>query len=121
MTAEAAPAMPAGSNLTLSERQALERFKAALQSLLGNDLLAVRLFGSRARGAGTEESDIDVLVIVRKLDRDVSRRIAEESLEVDLAYDTNVSATVMSTEEYETHQRWRTLFYRNVERESVPL
>ena len=113
--------MPACSTLTVREREGLERFKAALESLLGNDLVSVRLFGSRARGTATEESDVDVLVIVRKLDRDVSRRIAEESLEVDLAYDTNLSATVMSTEEYETHRRWRTLFYRDVERESVPL
>jgi predicted nucleotidyltransferase len=121
MMAEAGMIMPACSTLTVREREALGRFKAALQSLLGNDLVLVRLFGSRARGAGAEESDIDVLVIVRKFNREVSRRIAEESLDIDLAYDTNLSATVMSTEEYETHQRWRTLFFRDVERESVPL
>jgi predicted nucleotidyltransferase len=119
--AEAGMTVPACPTLTVTEREALARFKAALQSLLGNDLVSVRLFGSRVRGTGTEESDVDVLVIVRKLDREVSRRIAEESLEVDLAYDTNLSATVMTTEEYETHRWWRTLFYRDVERESVTL
>ena len=36
--------------LTEKEKEGLEQFKDALQSLLGDNLLSLRLFGSRAHG-----------------------------------------------------------------------
>jgi uncharacterized protein len=107
--------------LTEAERQALARFKGALQSLLGDNLLSLRLFGSRARGEATEESDLDVLVVVRKKDRALCRRIVEESLEVDLAYEINLAPTILSADEYQQNQEYGTPFYHNVEREGVSL
>lgn len=107
--------------LTKVEQQALARFRDALRSLLGENLLSLRLFGSRARAEGTEESDLDVLVLVKKKDRDLCRRIVEESLEVDLAYGTNLAPTVLSADEYRQNQEYGTPFYRNIEREGVSL
>jgi len=108
-------------SLTQPEEEGLARFKDALQSLLGDNLLSLRLFGSRARGEGTEESDLDVLVLVQKRDRDLCRRIVEESLEVDLAYGTNLAPTILTADEYRQNQEYGTPFYRNVEREGVSL
>lgn len=107
--------------LTQVEEQALARFRSALQSLLGDNLLSLRLFGSRVRGEGTEESDLDVLVVVQKKDRALCRRIVEESLEADLAFGTNLAPTILSAEEYRQNQEWGTPFYQNIERESVSL
>lgn len=107
--------------LTEAEQQALVRFKNAVESLLGENLLSLRLFGSRVRGEGTEESDLDVLVVVQKKDRALCRRIVEESLEVDLAYGINLAPTILSAAEYQQNQEYGTPFYRNVEREGVPL
>lgn len=107
--------------LTQQEKNGLERFKGALQRLLGDNLLSLRLFGSRARGEGTDESDLDVLVIVTKKDRALCRRIVEESLEVDLACDVNLAPTILTANEYRQNQDYGTPFYRNVEREGVSL
>lgn len=107
--------------LTQLEQQGLARFKSALESLLGENLLSLRLFGSRVHGEGTEESDLDVLVVLQKKDRALCRRIVEESLEVDLAYGTNLAPTILSGGEYRQNQEWGTPFYRNIERESVSL
>ena len=76
--------------MTSAERQSLERFKATVEPLLGENLVSLRLFGSRAREEGTEESDLDVSVIVRHKDRALCRSIVEAALEIDLAYDTNL-------------------------------
>jgi predicted nucleotidyltransferase len=107
--------------LTQAEQQALACFRQALQSFLGENLLSLRLFGSRVRGEGTEESDLDVLVVVQKKDRALCRRIVEESLEVDLAYDTNLAPTILSADEYRQNKQYGTPFYHNVEREGVSL
>ena len=62
------------------------------------------LFASRAREEGTEESDLDVLVVVRKKHRTLYRRIIEESLEIDLAYGTDLAPTILNASEYEQNR-----------------
>ncbi len=81
--------------LRLPERNALQGFKTILESLQADNLISLRLFGSRARGEGTEESDLDVLIVLREKNRVLCRRIVvAEALEIDLA------PTILSVEEY---------------------
>jgi len=56
----------------------------------------VRLFGSRARGDASPESDLDVCVILDKLDRDARDLISHIAWEV--GYENDV---VMATIKYE--------------------
>lgn len=44
----------------------LREVKLKLQEILGDDLVEVVLFGSYARGEATEESDVDLLVVVKR-------------------------------------------------------
>jgi predicted nucleotidyltransferase len=53
----------AAARLSAEERRVLERWIERLRAAI--DLEAVWLFGSRARGEGDEESDVDLLVITR--------------------------------------------------------
>jgi len=48
------------------------------------DIESVYLFGSRARGEGNIESDIDIAVIVkdRKMIKDVTRRMVDASIKI---------------------------------------
>ena len=107
--------------LTETEQQALGGFKTSLQPLLGDNLLSLRLFGSRVREEGTEESDLDVLVVVQNKDRGLCRRIVEESLDIDLTYGTNLAPTILSAHEYQQNREYGTPFYHNVEREGLSL
>ncbi|WP_456421086.1 nucleotidyltransferase family protein [Thermococcus sp.] len=45
----------------------LREVKEKLAEILGDDLVEVILFGSYARGEAREDSDVDVLVVVKKL------------------------------------------------------
>lgn len=55
----------ASAKLSDGERALLDRYVEALVSELGEELGAVWLFGSRARGQGLGlESDVDILVLV---------------------------------------------------------
>lgn len=52
------------ATLSTGERAVLDRFVAMLRERLGDELHAVWLFGSRARGERVDElSDIDLLVV----------------------------------------------------------
>ena len=107
--------------LSTAEREALAQFKAELRQLLEENLLTLRLFGSRARGEGTDESDLDVLVVLRSRDRVVCRRIVQAALDADLAYGVNLAPTIVTQAEYDRNREYRTPFYRNVEREGIAL
>jgi predicted nucleotidyltransferase len=55
----------AETSLLADERTLIERFVKELRARLQDELHAIWLFGSRARGeAPSEESDVDVLVLV---------------------------------------------------------
>jgi predicted nucleotidyltransferase len=70
--------------LSAAEQQVLTAFKAALIARFGDRLARLSLFGSRARGGGRDDSDLDLLVEVR----DVT---ADERIDiVDLAADLSV-------------------------------
>jgi hypothetical protein len=42
---------------------------------------ALRLFGSKARGDATKETDIDVLVVVNEFGRDVERKMSDAAFQ----------------------------------------
>ena len=76
----------ATTSLSEGERRAAERFIELLKRELGDELIAVWLFGSRARGepSGGEDSDVDLLVVTERGKeneeriRDIARQMGEE-------------------------------------------
>jgi predicted helicase len=77
----------------------------------------VDTFETAEKAQKEPESDLDVLVLVRTKDPALCRRIVEAALDADLAYDTNVAPTILTTTEYDLNREYRTPFYRNVEAE----
>jgi uncharacterized protein len=71
-------------SLSLAELGDLRAFRATLEARFGGRLERLVLFGSRARGEGHEQSDLDVLVLVRDLTK------AERRAVVNLAYDVEL-------------------------------
>lgn len=106
--------------MTLHLQTVLHELKAGLQTLYGDRLAGVVLYGSQARGDAGEDSDIDVLIVLRgelkpgEEIRRTSRLIAELSLE----YDTLLSRMFVSETDFGQGQD---PLIRNVQREGVPL
>jgi predicted nucleotidyltransferase len=83
--------------LRVDERAALEGLRAWLAVRFGTRLRELALFGSRARGDGDEESDLDVLVVVDDLDSSEAREIAAFRGELLTRHDVLVSPFSVST------------------------
>lgn len=99
-------------------------FLERLQEREGDNLLRVILFGSVARGDAGEDSDIDVLVLVKKGNGlDLLDRIVEISVEADLEageYRTHLSPLAYGLEEFNEKQ-YVIPFFRNIEKDGVVL
>ena len=102
----------------------LEAFLERLREREGNNLLRVVLFGSVARGYAGEDSDIDVLVLVKDGEGlDLLDRIVEISVEADLEageYRTHLSPLAYGFEEFSEKQN-NVPFFWHIEEDGVVL
>jgi len=101
-------------------RRILLSLRRDLVRVLGDQLQAVILYGSQARGQARSGSDIDVLVVVRDDSdyADLIRRTSEVVAALSLQYDVVISRAFVSSERFEHEQ---TPFLLNVRREGVPI
>jgi predicted nucleotidyltransferase len=101
-------------------RELLLILRQQLSGLLGDDLYALLLFGSRARGEAHPESDVDILIVMRGgFDYDdLLVRTSPLIATLSLQYDTVISRAFVSQQQFEQE---RTPFMLNVRREAVPV
>ena len=95
-------------SLSLSEKDriALQEFRERLVPLLGNKLLKMVLFGSKAEGRATAESDIDVLVLIKDEATALRHQIWDQAFEVNLKHGVYISPRIIPLSTYE-HPVWR--------------
>ena len=82
------------------ERGAVKALGSALRALLGDRLVMLRLYGSRARGDHEKDSDIDIAVVVRGLNGRLKVKVLNVVAGVELEYLTPLSALVLGEAEF---------------------
>lgn len=103
------------------EWAALQSFIQAIQVNYQNQVQMVVLFGSKARGDDSPESDIDVLVVLRNGDwrlRDTMRILGAR---VSLEHDVLLSIRAVSLDKWAELARYQFPLYRAIQAEGVIL
>ncbi len=108
-------------HLTAAERQAVDEFVAELRKRYGSRIVDVQLFGSRARGEGGPESDLDLLIVVSGDERQIAGDITRLGSRLDLEYGVVLSDLTMSLDRFEWHRRHQAPLYRHLLREGIGL
>lgn len=103
------------------QREAIELFSKNIKERLSPNIKDVRLFGSVARGTDTPESDIDILVLVEKDDRDISDAIMDIVVDINLEYDVVITPIIITGSHYANPLFRETAFFHNLESEGVSL
>ena len=101
--------------------QLLSEVLAHAQDCFGSNLDGVILYGSHARGDADEESDVDIMILVRQPAEQMARQRREWSrfgTGLDLKYEVFTS---LKLQDADTFYAWQdTLpFFRNVTKEGV--
>lgn len=114
----------AEASLTGSERGAVERLISTLRAELGDELIAVWLFGSRARGEPRRaESDIDLVVVTRRGERG-QRLLGRIAVDAELAADEggiDLMPHAVDPEHLEDRRQIRSFFMQELDRDKVVL
>jgi len=108
-----------GINNNLMRDSRIARLRRDLKFRLGKNLQQIVLFGSRARGDAKPDSDYDVLVLVKDVNRSVKDAIDDIAGELLCEFGMVVSA-FPTTEESVRSRRFSPLLM-NVNREGVIL
>lgn len=95
----------------------------SLQHVYGDKLKTVVLYGSVARGTQTDDSDIDIMILIDGNNDELRKyddKLSDVSTDFSLKYLKVLSVVDISYQEYED---WKNLspFYKNVSEEGVIL
>ncbi len=101
------------------EMEVVKGFCADVRKALGDNVVSITLFGSRARGEGDEESDIDVLILLEESSLEIHWRISEITVDYMLEYDVPLSPITFTEAEWRKNKERGSFFIENVEKEGV--
>ena len=101
----------------------LDKVCKKAKSVFGDSLVAVKLYGSYARGDYDDESDIDIMIIadISPDERcNLKSALSEYIFDLDLEYNVLLSVFIQDNATYE---RYKTSypFFKNIERDGVDL
>ena len=103
------------------QRAAVKDALRRLHSKYPGRILSTVLFGSVARGDFTRDSDIDVLVVVDRLDVDFKWDIWGVGSQVSLEFDVILDLHVFSQAHWGSLRAKHRTLWRNVERDGIEL
>lgn len=98
-----------------------EELVQGLTDIFQKDISMIILYGSAARNEATDESDIDVAIIVKKqMDNETKRRFVSWVADMDIRYERVFS--IVDIQE-SNMKKWENVlpFYQNVRKEGIVL
>jgi predicted nucleotidyltransferase len=106
-------------SLRRNEEVAIRRLKVALSGKF--NLIDFRIFGSKARGDHTAESDIDVMIEIDESNPYIESQIDDIIFKINLENDTLISATFFSKKELEEGPMSESPIYKVIQKEGIPI
>lgn len=107
--------------LNKTEKKALMEFKERLTEKLAGEILELKLFGSKARGNFSKDSDIDILIVLKMVNEVRKNKIYDLVLEMLRKYGVYFSVHIYSKKEYDFLNNIPTVFMQFIKREAIKI
>ncbi len=103
------------------DKSLILEFKKRLPSDVESHLKRLIIFGSRAKGEATEDSDLDVIILVDERTSDIERKLEDVVYQVMWNHDFKpiISLKVFSESQFSDALNRGFSFFRHVEKEGV--
>ncbi len=113
--------MPTSTLLPDAVRDAAERYSRQAKERFPDRRVEVTLFGSYARGEATEASDVDLAVVVDRLDWETQKDLLNLGADLQLETEIPLSPTPIDRKTFEQWLRWERALALHVANEGVRL
>ncbi|MBI5054752.1 MAG: HEPN domain-containing protein [Chloroflexi bacterium] len=105
--------------LTPEERRVLDKFVEVLKREGNGQILLAALFGSKARGEATEDSDIDVLIVADSATDEFRQHL--RTISPVFIEDALVNKFIFGREQWADYAKRRAVWWQNIQRDGVLL
>ncbi|MFH1738766.1 MAG: nucleotidyltransferase domain-containing protein [bacterium] len=106
-------------NLTQEEQEWLDTYRKVLGERFPGLVEDLIVFGSKARGDATPDSDLDILVIIQEGDHRVKRGVSSPGYHFSIGMDVVPSILVFTVAEWDRFRRLESVFRESVLEEGV--
>ena len=107
--------------LSAHDRRAILGLTEDFFSRFGNQVLQIRLFGSKTRGDDKADSDIDLLILTAHEEWAPKHELLTRGARLSLDYDVLFNLYVISQERWNWMERSRYPIYRTISTEGIEL
>jgi predicted nucleotidyltransferase len=105
--------------MTLEEKAALGELKKALRERY--NVTSVLVYGSKARGDDSPDSDIDVMIVLDDYTPQIEMTIDEMVYDINLDHDCLISVVIFGRRELEEGPMAESPLYKRIMAEGVPV
>ncbi len=105
--------------LNKQERKAIKKFKKELKKELGEQIVEIKLFGSKARGDFNKNSDIDILVVLKNDSEKNKDKVFDVVQNILLEFEVLLSPVIFAKQEYNYLNKIPSIFMQNLKFEGV--
>ncbi|RME49729.1 MAG: nucleotidyltransferase domain-containing protein [Caldilineae bacterium] len=97
----------------------LEKLKRTLAQNLGDNLLMVTLYGSHARGEASKDSDVDLLVVLKRLTPEAEAQVEQIVYKTmwEINFSCYLSLNLIDESHYRMWERHRATLLQNIKRD----
>ncbi len=106
-------------SLSPDDSRWLENFRDTVNARYPELVERMILFGSKARGDAKEDSDLDVLLVIREGDWRVKMKLADLACELALGTDTVPALMILTADEWQKQERSDSVFSEAVQKDGV--
>jgi len=107
------------ASLSLNDKQAIDELKKRLLSHFA--IIEMKIFGSKARGDSTPDSDIDLMIKLDERDYKVESEIFSIIYDINLEYDVFICPFFISQKQIIDGPLSESPIYKAIEREGLSL
>ena len=105
--------------LTSDEKVWLDAYKCAIRERFPGLIEDLIVFGSKARGTATEDSDLDMVVIIREGDWRVKQAVSDAGYALAIGTQVVPSLVVFTKDEWDLRMKEESPFWQTIYRDGV--
>lgn len=107
--------------LNRKERDTIWKLVTQLKMIMKDNLVILELFGSKIRGDFEKDSDIDMLIVVKREICQSREKAFDILFKIDPYYESKISPMIYSELEYKKNEELESPFIENIKKEGVIL